>query len=98
MKNATIIHDVTPEQIDSLFAGLQCQLNELKKNFEPKVPSEWLTRQEVADWLKVDLSTLFHWNKKNKLKPYSIGNRILYKRSEVESAIIPLNEKGITEK
>jgi excisionase family DNA binding protein len=91
-KNSTIIHDVTPEEIAALFEGLQNQLAEIKQNFEPKTPVEYLTRSEVAKKLKCDLSTVHNWTKSGKLKPYSIGNRIYYKLSEVEAALIPLGK------
>ena len=91
MKNSTLIHDVTPEQITSLFEGLQNQLKELKQNFEPKIPNEYLTRNEVAEWLKCDLSTVHNWTKKGKLIPYSIGNRVYYRRKDVEEVLKPLN-------
>lgn len=93
MKNSTILHEVSPEQITSLFEGLQNQIKELKENFEPKNPTEYLTRNEVAELLKCDLSTLWNWQKKGKLIPYGIGNRIYYKRSDIEAAIICLSEK-----
>ncbi len=91
-KNSTLIHDVTPEQMTSLFAGLQNQLNELKLNFEPKLPVEYLTRGEVAIMLKCDLSTIHNWTVKGKLIPYGLGNRVYYKRSEVESALLPFGK------
>ena len=86
-KNATLVHEITYDQLLSLFEGLQNQLTDLKKNFEPKMPTEYLTRNEVAEMLKCDLSTLWNWNKKGKLIPYGIGNRVYYKRNEVEMAI-----------
>jgi excisionase family DNA binding protein len=86
-KNATLIHDITSEQLLSLFEGLQNQLNDLKHKFEPKAPTEYLTRNEVAELLKCDLSTLWIWTKKGKLISYGIGNRVYYKRNEVETAI-----------
>lgn len=91
-KNSTLIHDLTPEQITALFEGLQKQLTELKQNFEPKVPNEYLTRSEVAEMLKCDLSTIHNWTKKGKLKPYGIGNRVYYKRNEVEAVILPFGQ------
>ncbi len=95
MKNSTILHEVTPEQITSLFEGLQNQLTELKQNFQPKEPTVWLTRNEVAELLKVDLSTLWNWQKKSKLVPFGIGNRVLYRRSDIDSALILLGkDKG----
>lgn len=99
MQNSSIIlHNVTPEQITSLFAGLQTQLTELKQNFEPKIPTEYLTRGEVAEMLKCDLSTIHNWCKRGKLTPYGIANRVYFKRSEVEAAVIPIgaNKKGQT--
>jgi hypothetical protein len=69
------------------------QLTELKNSFEPKSPTEWLTRNEVAEMLKCDPSTIHNWTKKGKLKKHCIGYRTYYKRSEVESAIIPINNK-----
>jgi excisionase family DNA binding protein len=88
--NSTILHEITPEQITSLFEGLQNQLNELKQNFAPKAPVEYLTRAEVAEMFKCDLSTVHNWTKKGKLKPYGIGNRVYYKRNEVEAVLRPL--------
>lgn len=63
------------------------QLSEIKKSFEPKSPTVYLTRTEVADLLKCDLSTVHNWTKKGKLVKHCIGNRAYYKRSEVEGAI-----------
>lgn len=98
VKNSTILHEVTPEQITNLFEGLQNQIAELKKNFEPKTPTEYLTRTEVAEMLKCDLSTIHNWTKKGKLIPYGIGNRVYYKRNEVEAVLVPFGQnKGIKE-
>lgn len=91
MKNSTLIHDITPEQLISMFQDLQQQLAELKKNFEPKVPTEYLTRAEVKELLKCDLSTIHNWCKKGKLKPLGIGARVYFKRSDIEAILIPLN-------
>ncbi|MES2592704.1 MAG: helix-turn-helix domain-containing protein [Bacteroidota bacterium] len=94
---STILHNVTAEQINTLFQGLQNQLMELKQKFEPKTPTEYLTRNELAELLKVDLSTIHNWTKKGKLIPYGIGNRVYFKRSEVESLLLPFGKnKGGT--
>lgn len=88
--NATLLRDMSPEQLIELFNGLQNQLGNIIENYQPKAPTEYLTRSEVAKMLKVDLSTLHHWTKKGKIKPYGIGNRVYYKRSEIETAIKPI--------
>lgn len=90
MKNATILHELTPEQISVLFGVLESQLNEIKSNFQPIAPPEYLTRTEVSELLKCDLSTVHNWTKKGKLKAYGLGNRVYYKRSEIENGLLPL--------
>lgn len=68
------------------------RLDDLKKNFTPKEPTELLTRQEVAEMLSIDLSTVHNWTKKGILTANQIGGRIYYKRTEVENSIIKLNK------
>ena len=92
MKNATLIHDLTHEQLVSLFEGLQKQLTEIKQSFEPKKPTEYITRNELAELLKCDLSTIHNWTKKGKLIPYGICNRVYYKRAEIEAVLLPFGK------
>lgn len=95
---STILHNVTAEQINSLFQGIQDQLKELKQSFEPKSPAEYLTRAQVSEMLKCDLSTIHNWTKKGKLIPYGIGNRVYFKRAEIEAVLLPFGKnKGGTE-
>ncbi|MEL4306731.1 helix-turn-helix domain-containing protein [Joostella sp. CR20] len=82
---------VTPEQLQTtILEGVKKQLTELKKEFQPKEPTEYLTRTEVSELLKIDLSSVHNWSKRGILKPYGIGSRVYYKRSEVEKAIVEL--------
>ena len=83
---------ITPEEMkDAILKGVQEQFNQLKAEFQPKEPTEYLTRAEVAELFKIDLSTLHNWTKKKKLKAYGIGNRVYYKREEVNNSLTPLN-------
>ena len=84
---------VTPEELQSsILEGVKTQLQDFKKNFTPKDPVEYLGRSEVTEMLKVNISTIHNYTVKNILTSYQIGRRVLYKRSEVESAIIQLNK------
>ncbi len=76
----------TPENlIREIKSSLVSELEEkLSKKFQPKEPEEYLTRTEVCELLKIDLSTLWRWMKSNKFPFYGIGNRVYCKRSEVE--------------
>ncbi len=89
----SITFDNMPSAVAKVFSEVSIirnQLEELKNSFEPKTPDEYLTRKEVAEMLKCDLSTVHNWTVKGKLKKYCIGNRAYYKRTEVESAIIAI--------
>ena len=74
-----------------IYNRLKSEFDNLKSDFQPKQPTEYLTRNQVRDLLDVDLSTIHNWTKRGKLQAYGIGNRIYYKRSEVEKAIVPLH-------
>tara|TARA_R110002124_G_scaffold17532_3_gene73477 strand:- start:360641 stop:360919 length:279 start_codon:yes stop_codon:yes gene_type:complete len=92
MKQVQLI-GLTPEQLQSsILEGIKSQLEELKKNFEPKTPDEYLARAEVARMLKVDISTVHNWTVSKILTSYGIGRRVYYKRAEVENAIIQLEK------
>jgi hypothetical protein len=85
--------NVTPEQLQTaIIEGVKLQLEDFKKNFEPKTPTEYLSRQETADLLKADLSSIHNWTKRKLLQSYGISGRVYYKRSEIESAIIKLKK------
>jgi excisionase family DNA binding protein len=71
---------------------IEHKLADLKEYFEPKEPVELMTRNEVAEYLKVDLSTLWNWTNKGKLTAYGIGARVYYKRNEIEQCIIKFNK------
>ena len=82
----------TPEEVNKpVLEVINEGFEKLLKQFQPKIPTEYLTRNEVKELLKIDLSTVHNWTKRGKLKSYGIGNRVYYKRSEVEAAIKPLN-------
>ncbi|MHB1106565.1 MAG: helix-turn-helix domain-containing protein [Lutibacter sp.] len=85
--------NVTPEQLQTaIIEGVKLQLEELKKDFEPKTPTEYLSRQETADLLKADLSSIHNWTKRGILQSYGCAGRVYYKRSEIEDALIKLKK------
>ena len=91
MKQIQLI-GITPEEFQSaILSGVEKLLNELKKDFQPKEPTKYLTRQEVAELFKINLTTVWNWTKKGKLQAYGIGGRVFYKRSEIENSVVKLN-------
>jgi excisionase family DNA binding protein len=54
--------------------------------------NELMTRDEVCEMLSFNKTSLWKHTKSGKLTSYGIGNRVLYKRSEVIQAVKPLNK------
>lgn len=81
-----------PESLTNELKELRQELQEIKNNFKPKEQSVYLSRQEVADMLQITLVSVHNWTKKRILHSHQIGGKILYKRKEVEAAIVQLNK------
>jgi excisionase family DNA binding protein len=69
---------------------------QLQKTSEKQ--SDLISRKEVSKLLKVSLPTLHEYTKMGLLQSYRIGNRVLYKREEVEKSLNQVmfqkNKKG----
>lgn len=50
---------------------------------ETTQPKDLLNRKEVCEMLSINKTTLWKYTKMGKLISYGMGNRVLYKRSEV---------------
>lgn len=84
MGNVTQLHETTPEELTELiFKGIDQRLNDLKKDFQPKTPDDFLTRQEVCDLLSISYGTLHQWVKKGILTPLTKGGRVYYSRKHI---------------
>lgn len=82
---------ITPDDFqEKIMAGVRAELDKMRSDFQPKHPTEYMTRNEVKEMLDIDLSTVHNWTKRGKLKAYGIAGRIYYKRTEVEAAIKPM--------
>lgn len=87
---AKVTFDNLPKSLEDLIElvkEIQETVGELKATALNQQPTEYYTREEVADLLKIDLSTIHNWVKKGKFTKYSIGNRVYFKRSDIETAI-----------
>jgi hypothetical protein len=69
---------------------LEIKIDKLNHHFHSQEPETLLTRKETAEYLQIDLSTLWSWTKKGKIKCYGISNRRYYKRSDIDKALVPL--------
>lgn len=66
------LHEIFPMGLSSVIGVNQDEENE-----------ELLTREETADILHADLSTLWRWSKSGYLPCIKLGRSVRYKRSEV---------------
>lgn len=89
MRQLQIIGYDLPDFFAELKKSLIPELREqLSKEFQPKEPNEFLTRKEVCDLLKINLSTLSRWCKDGTLSSIGIGNRVYILRSHIEEVLM----------
>ncbi len=78
------IQEITVDELankvaEKLISKIEIYLNQ----YASKDAEIFLTRRETATFLKVDLSTVHNWTKRNKLIAYGFGGRVYYKKQEI---------------
>lgn len=87
MQSQIFLNGITIEQlVDAIKPFFQKKSKE-SDSFE----EELLTREEACQFLNITKTTLWKLTKKGKYKSYGVGNRVLYKKSELLLALTPLN-------
>lgn len=89
----TLVYNIDREDFIAYFDSLLEEIASIRNdiiNKDVKKIDTLLTRKEVAEMLKCDISTVHNWTKSGKLKAYGVGGRVYYKLSEIEEAMIPL--------
>lgn len=51
--------------------------------------NENLTRKQTTKYLNLSLTTLYNYTKQGILKSHRVGNRVIYKKSELDKALRP---------
>jgi CRISPR/Cas system-associated endoribonuclease Cas2 len=94
MQNSILIQNVSPEQFTELLTNVfKTQLEDFKKEFTTQTENDdLLTREQVLELLKINASTLWHWQNKGRITVYKFANKCYYKRSELMASIIPLKK------
>ncbi|MFD1616572.1 helix-turn-helix domain-containing protein [Gelatiniphilus marinus] len=78
------ITEVTADELaDTVADKLMLKIENYLKELSKKQNDEILTRQEVADYLRISLVTIHSWNKHGILNPIRMGNRIFYKKQDI---------------
>ncbi len=82
-----------------LFQG--CTLQQLAEELAPLLQTsldskteenDFISIEETCELLHLTKTSIWKHTKSGKLTSYGIGNRVLYKRSEVLEAVKPLNK------
>ena len=96
MKNdITQLHNICPEEFkNEILSGVQKQLEKFSQNFKPKDPITWITRKEASELIGVSLVTIHNWTKEGVIKAYKIGNRVRFKKSEIEETLLNSNKRA----
>lgn len=82
----TIVSKVNPNELVNLInEGIKKQLEEISIQLKTKETPDkpHLTRKEAKEFFDVSYNCLNDWRKKGILKPYKVGQRTYYKRSDV---------------
>lgn len=72
--------------VDQIKSIVVKTINQQKEIFSMEV--EFLTREETARILKIDLSTLHRWTKRKIISQYGIGSKRYYLRTEIEQKLL----------
>jgi excisionase family DNA binding protein len=85
--NAQIfLNGITLEQLAEAVVKLQQQ-----PIATSQLENEFITREEVCKLLNFNKTTLHKHTRSGKLLSFGIGNRVLYKKSQVLEAVKPIN-------
>lgn len=90
-EESTLIHGITPDQLFAKLNELSELIQKQDNTILEKLPSdELMTTDEVSHYFKKHKDTIESWTKKGYLTKFGIGRAVFYKRSQIESALIPL--------
>lgn len=82
-----------PENVINDLESIKQELVNLKTNFTPREPEDFLSRKETAELLKISLPTLHQWSNDGILRPMKMGNRTYFSRKEIVSIMYNSNKK-----
>jgi excisionase family DNA binding protein len=93
IKKVVEIENVSVDELvatitNKVLEGLEICLEQLQQKKHQEL---LLTRTETAKYLQINMTTLWNWTKKGKLKAYGLGNRVYYKKNEIDEALTRIN-------
>ena len=94
MQNSILLQNLSTDQLTDLIGNVfDTKIKDLFQTQTAKTENDDLmTREQVLELLKINASTLWHWQNKGKIIAYKFANKCYYKRSELMATITPLNK------
>jgi DNA invertase Pin-like site-specific DNA recombinase len=91
MEKSILLHCITPDELKQIIKEvIQDELKEVSKQPEEKDSEALLSRKETCEFLKISLTTLWHWTNNGKIDSYGIGNRVYYKKVDLLNSLVLL--------
>jgi len=72
---------------EMIIAAIRSELSGMKTKEKENTQTEFLTRKQTADRLKISLPTLHTWTASGTIQGYRVNGRVLYKSNEVDSSL-----------
>jgi hypothetical protein len=92
--NSILLQNLSTEQLTDLIGNVfDTKLKDFQKLQNTQAENDdLLTRNQVLALLKINASTLWHWQNKGRITVYKFANKCYYKRSELMTTITPLKK------
>jgi excisionase family DNA binding protein len=87
------IQSIKAADLLSELADIKGALSEVQSKIESPAPLELIERPAAAKLLNVTFPTLHQWVRKGVIPAYKIGNRVYFKRSDIEKALQPISPR-----
>ncbi|MDO5665137.1 MAG: helix-turn-helix domain-containing protein [Bacteroidia bacterium] len=97
-KNVIQIENIEATELLTRLDKLEGAISALSNQPQPTTPdtgTDYITRKEVARLFRVSVVTVHDWTNKGILTAYKIGNKVFYKRPEVENALVQKGGKYV---
>ena len=91
MFSAPFIEQLKTEISEDVFNKISPLLEKFRT---PTPQTEFITRKQTAQILRVSLPTVNDWTKTGKITGYRIGSRIRYKRNEIENSLSQIKTRN----
>ena len=91
MTKKVLIEGIEADELLTRLDKMESAINALNiqpQNPPPATQSDFITRAETASLFRVTLTTINDWAHKGILKAYKVGNRVYFKRAEVNNALV----------